>query len=132
LNHPEFFKVGVSSAGNLDNRGYTYYWGEKYQGLLERDINGDNYDKQAIHPKAGNLEGKLLLSYGTMDTNVHPSMTLLLIDELIRHNKDFDLIVMPNRGHGYASEPYKIRRTWDYFVEHLLGKTPPMEYKIQR
>ena len=132
LNHPEFFKVGVSSAGNLDNRGYTYYWAEKYQGLLERDNSGDNYVNQAIHLKAENLEGKLLLSYGTMDTNVHPSMTLLLIDELIRHNKDFDLIVMPNRGHGYASEPYKIRRTWDYFVEHLLGKTSPEQYKIQR
>ena len=132
LNHPDFFKVGVSSAGNLDNRGYTYYWAEKYQGLLERDNSGDNYENQAMHLKAENLEGKLLLSYGTMDTNVHPSMTLLLIDELIRHNKDFDLIVMPNRGHGYANEPYKIRRTWNYFVEHLLEKTPPRQFKIQR
>ena len=35
LKYPEFFKVGVASAGNLDNRGYTYYWGEKFQGLLE-------------------------------------------------------------------------------------------------
>ncbi len=132
LQYPEFFKVGVSSAGNLDNRGYTYYWGEKYQGLLERENGGDNYENQAIHLLAENLQGKLLLSYGTMDTNVHPSMTLLLIDELIRHNKDFDLIVMPNRGHGYANEPYKIRRTWDYFVEHLLDKTPPAEYQLRR
>ncbi|MGF1671590.1 MAG: alpha/beta hydrolase family protein, partial [Balneolaceae bacterium] len=63
---------------------------------------------------------------------VHPSMTLLIVDELIRQNKDFDLLVMPNRGHGYSSEPYHIRRTWDYFVKHLAGKTPPVEYQIRR
>ncbi len=132
LQYPDFFKVGVSGAGNHDNRGYTYYWGEKYQGLLEKETHGDNYENQAVHLLAENLEGKLLLSYGTMDTNVHPSMTLLLIDELIRHNKDFDLIVMPNRGHGYASEPYKIRRTWDYFTEYLLGIAPPKEFQLRR
>ncbi|MCC5908315.1 MAG: DPP IV N-terminal domain-containing protein [Balneolaceae bacterium] len=130
--YPEFFKVGVSSAGNHDNRGYTYYWGEKFQGLLERDEFSDNYENQAVQNMAGNLEGKLLISYGTMDTNVHPSMTLLVIDELIRQNKDFDLIVMPNRGHGYANEPYHVRRTWDYFVKHLVGETPPFEYQFNR
>jgi dipeptidyl-peptidase 4 len=130
--HPEFFKVGVAGAGNLDNRGYTYYWGEKYQGLLEEENSGDNYEQSAIHLQAENLEGKLLITYGSMDTNVHPAMTKLFIDELIRHNKDFDLIVFPNRGHGYANEPYSIRRTWDYFVEHLAGKTPPREFQISR
>jgi len=130
--YPEFFKVGVSGAGNHDNRGYTYYWGEKYQGLLEEENSTDNYESSAVHLQAEKLEGKLLLSYGTMDTNVHPAMTLLFVDELIKHNKDFDLLVMPNRGHGYANEPYSIRRTWDYFVEHLAGQTPPKEYHIQR
>lgn len=130
--YPDFFKVGVSSAGNHDNRNYTYYWGEKYQGLLEEAEDGNNYDNQAVQQLAGNLEGKLLLSYGSMDTNVHPSMTLLLVNELIRQNKDFDLIVMPNRGHGYFNEPYHLRRSWDYFYEHLAGKTPPHEYQIGR
>ena len=130
--HPDFFKVGVSGAGNHDNRNYTYYWGEKYQGLLEQENGSDNYEQSAVQLQAENLEGKLLITYGSMDTNVHPGGTLLFIDELIRHNKDFDLIVMPNRGHGYANEPYNIRRTWDYFVEHLAGKTPPSQYRINR
>ena len=124
--------MGVSGAGNHDNRGYTYYWGEKYQGLLEEGEGEDNYAVQANHLKAENLEGKLLITYGTLDSNVHPSMTLLLVDELIRHNKDFDLLVMPNRGHGYASEPYIIRKTWDYFVRHLAGEEPPSGYWIAR
>ncbi|MDX1591924.1 MAG: DPP IV N-terminal domain-containing protein [Balneolaceae bacterium] len=131
--YPEFFKVGVSSAGNHDNRGYTYYWGEKYQGLLEETGDGeDTYTNQANHLQAENLEGKLMISYGTMDTNVHPSMTLLVVNELIRHNKDFELIVMPNRGHGFGNEPYHLRRTWDFFVEHLKGAEPPEEYQIMR
>ena len=90
----------------------------------------DNYASSAVHKYASNLEGKLLITYGSTDTNVHPNMTLLLIDALIEHNKDFDLIVMPNRSHGYAYEPYIIRRSWDYFVKHLAGKEPPDEYEI--
>lgn len=133
LRYPDFFHVAVASAGNHDNRGYTYYWGEKWQGLLEPRADGtDTYTNQANHLLAENLQGRLLLSYGTLDSNVHPNMTLLLVNELIRHNKDFDLIVMPNRGHGYANEPYHLRRTWDYFVTHLLGKEPPREYEIRR
>jgi len=130
--YPDFFKVGVAGAGNHDNRNYTYYWGEKYQGLLEEENGSDNYAPSAVQLHAENLRGKLMLSYGSMDTNVHPGMTLLFVDELIRHNKDFDLVVFPNRGHGYANEPYNIRRTWDYFVRHLAGQEPPREFEITR
>jgi dipeptidyl-peptidase-4 len=133
LRFPDFFKVAVSSAGNHDNRSYDYTWGEKYQGLLTRNADGtDTFDSQANQNVAGELKGKLLLMYGTLDDNVHPNATLLVINELIRQNKDFDLIVVPNRNHGYSSEPYVIRRTWDYFVRHLLGLEPPREYEIVR
>ncbi|MEZ4417553.1 MAG: DPP IV N-terminal domain-containing protein [Gemmatimonadota bacterium] len=131
LSYPEFYKVAVSSAGNHDNRSYDYTWGEKYQGLLKRNADGsDSFDSQANQNMAANLQGKLLLMYGTLDDNVHPNATILLIDQLIRLNKDFDLIVMPNRNHGYANEPYVVRRTWDYFVRHLLGLEPPHEFRI--
>ncbi|MEM6705207.1 MAG: DPP IV N-terminal domain-containing protein [Acidobacteriota bacterium] len=132
LRFPDFFKVAVSSAGNHDQRSYFFGWGEKYQGPLETAEDGsDNYQSQANHLIAKNLKGKLLLTYGTLDDNVHPNGTLLLIDELIKHNKDFDMLALPNRNHRYANEPYSIRRTWDYFVEHLLGQTPPSGYKIE-
>jgi dipeptidyl aminopeptidase/acylaminoacyl peptidase len=131
LRFPAFFKVAVSSAGNHDNRSYDYTWGEKYQGLLQpRPDGSDNFDSQANQLLAGNLQGKLLLMYGTLDDNVHPNATLLLMDELIKRNKDFDLVVLPNRNHDYANEPYVIRRTWDYFVRHLLRAEPP-PYEIK-
>ena len=79
---------------------------------------------------AKNLKGKLLLAHGTMDSNVPPSNTLLVVDALIAANKDFDLIMMPNRGHGFGYEPYMMRRRWDYFVKNLLGSEPPKEYEF--
>ena len=60
-----------------------------------------------------------------MDNNVPPNNTLLVVDALIKANKDFDLMMLPNRSHGFGNEPYMVRRRWDYFVRNLLGAEPP-------
>lgn len=132
FNYPDFFKVGIAQAGNHDNRLYEDDWGEKWQGLLVRNPDGTtNYDNQSNPAIAKNLKGKLLLAHGTMDSNVPPSSTLLVVDALIKANKDFDLIMFPNRGHGFGNEPYMVRRRWDYFVKHLLGAEPPREFELR-
>ena len=124
--YPDFFKVGISEAGNHDNRVYEDDWAEKWQGLLEKKSDGTtNYDNQANQLVAQNLKGKLLLAHGSMDTNVPFYNTLLVVDALIKANKDFDLIILPNRNHGFGNEPYMVRRRWDYFVKNLLGVDPP-------
>jgi dipeptidyl aminopeptidase/acylaminoacyl peptidase len=125
--YPDFFKVGISEAGNHDNRNYEDDWGEKWQGLLD----GNNYDNQANQLVAKNLKGKLLLAHGTTDSNVPPDNTMLVVNELIKANKDFDLLLLPNRTHGFGNEPYMIRRRWDYFVRNLLGAEPPKEYQLR-
>ncbi len=131
LRHPDFYKVAVSQAGNHDNRNYEDDWAEKWQGLLVENRDGStNYDNQANQLVAGNLRGKLLLAHGTMDNNVPPSNTMLVVDALIEANKDFDLILLPNRRHGFGNEPYMMRRRWDYFVTHLLGSEPPREFEF--
>jgi dipeptidyl-peptidase 4 len=130
--YPDFFKVGISEAGNHDNREYEDDWGEKWQGLLQPKAGGgDNYDSQANQNIAKNLKGHLLLAHGTMDDNVPPSNTLLVVNELIKANKDFDLILLPNRTHRFANEPYMVRRRWDYFVRYLLGAEPPHGYELK-
>ncbi|MBI3264826.1 MAG: DPP IV N-terminal domain-containing protein [Acidobacteria bacterium] len=129
--YPDFFKVGISEAGNHDNRVYEDDWAEKWQGLLVKKPDGTtNYDNQANQSIAKNLKGKLLLAHGTLDTNVPPNNTLLVVNELIKANKDFDLLMLPNRGHGFGNEPYMVRRRWDYFVRHLMGAEPPREYEL--
>jgi dipeptidyl aminopeptidase/acylaminoacyl peptidase len=130
FHYPDFFKVGISESGNHDNRNYEDDWAEKWQGLLEKKPGGTNYDSQANQNFAKNLKGKLLLAHGTMDDNVPPSNTMLVVDELIKANKDFDLLLLPNRRHGYGAEPYMIRRRWDYFVRNLLGAEPPRGYEL--
>jgi dipeptidyl aminopeptidase/acylaminoacyl peptidase len=130
--HPDFFKVGVSQAGNHDNRLYEDDWGERFQGLLRpTDGKGDSYDSQANQLVAGNLRGKLLLAHGAMDDNVPPYNTYLVVDALVKANKDFDLIIFPHQRHGFGVDNnYMMRRRWDYFVKHLLGAEPPREYQI--
>jgi len=126
--YADFFKVGISEAGNHDNRDYEDDWAEKWQGLLK--VN--NYDNQANELVAKNLKGKLLLIHGTTDTNVPPYNTLLVVDALINANKDFDLLMLPNRNHGFGNESYVVRRRWDYFVRNLLGQEPPKEYQLRK
>lgn len=130
--YPDFFKVGISESGNHDNREYEDDWGERYQGLLVKNADGtSNYDDQANENLAKNLKGHLLLAHGTMDDNVPPYNTLLVVDALIKANKDFDLLLLPNQHHGYGSETlYMTRRRWDYFVRYLLGAEPPHEYEL--
>ncbi|MCU0649829.1 MAG: S9 family peptidase [Gemmatimonadaceae bacterium] len=132
---PDFFKVGIAESGNHDQRNYEDDWGERYQGLLTRGADGpaDSYVGDANQTVAGNLKGKLLLAHGTLDDNVPPDNTMLVVEALIRANKDFDLLLLPNERHGFGrSTPYMMRRRWDYFVQHLMGATPPKEYEMGR
>lgn len=131
FSYPDFYKVAVSEAGNHDNRNYADEWGEKYHGLLVNNENKTtNYDSQANQLFADKLKGKLLLVHGTLDTNVTPYNTLMVVDALIEANKDFDMLMLPNRGHGFAREPYMVRKRWDYFVTHLMGAVPPKEFNF--
>lgn len=143
LRYPDFYKVAVSGAGNHDNRNYEDDWGERWQGLLEtfpetgvtagkesRAGAQTNYDNQANPLLADRLEGKLLLAHGMMDSNMHPSNTLLMVEALIDAEKDFDVLVLPNAGHDFGNRRYFMKRRWDYFVEHLLGSRPPADFRF--
>jgi dipeptidyl aminopeptidase/acylaminoacyl peptidase len=126
LRYPDVYKVCVSSAGNHDHRLDKAVWVERYMGLPV----GDHYAEQANRRLAGRLRGKLLLAHGDMDENVPLAGTLSLVDALIEANKDFDLLVLPNRSHRFADDPYFTRIRWDYFVRHLRGENPPA-YRIK-
>jgi dipeptidyl-peptidase 4 len=133
FHYPDFFKVGIAESGNHDERDYEDDWAEKWAGLEVKNPDGtSNYDSQANQNTAKNLKGHLLLAHGTMDDNVPPNNTLLMVDALIKANKDFDLLLIPNVPHGYgAATQYMTRRRWDYFIEYLAGSTPPHEYLMK-
>ncbi len=71
---------------------------------------------------APNLKGRLLLTTGDMDNNVHPGNTVRMVNALIKANKRFDYMVLPGKPHGYGDmQPYFTKLLMEYFAENLLG-----------
>jgi dipeptidyl aminopeptidase/acylaminoacyl peptidase len=133
FHYPDFFKVGWAESGNHDNRDYEDDWDEKYAGLEVIGPNGeDNYEAQANQNYAADLKGHLMLVHGTMDDNVPPSNTLMVVQALMNANKTFDMLMVPNAHHGYGDQTqYIMRRRWDYFVRYLAGGIPPENYQMK-
>lgn len=130
FHYPDFFKVGWAESGNHDQREYEDDWDERWAGLEVVGSDGmSNYDAQANENYAKDLKGHLMLTHGTMDDNVPPNNTLLVVDALIKANKDFDMLLIPNVHHGYAAaSQYVMKRKWDYFVRYLAGGEPAMDF----
>ncbi len=129
LAFPEFYKVGVSTSGDHDARLDKAWWNEAYQGYPV----GDDYAAQSNVTMAGRLQGHLLVEHGDIDDNVHPVETIRFVDALMKANKNFDMLFVPNMFHGESGEHalYLVRRRWDYFVQYLLGVTPPANFEIK-
>jgi putative intracellular protease/amidase len=117
---PDFYKVAVSSAGCHDNRMDKIWWNEQWMGWPL----GPQYSASSNVDNAHRLQGHVLLVVGEMDTNVDPSSTMQVVNQLIKHDKDFDLLYIPGGGHGPGGA-YGEHKRFDYFVRHLLGVTPP-------
>lgn len=126
LSYPDFYKVGISASGNHDHRMDKTWWNELWMGYPVKE----HYVEQSNLTHAHKLKGKLLLAHGELDNNVNPYCTVRLIDALIKANKDFDYLYVPNQFHFLYDSKYYVRKRWDYFVEHLLGVRPPREYEI--
>jgi dipeptidyl aminopeptidase/acylaminoacyl peptidase len=126
LFHPEFYKSGIAYAGCHDNRMDKIWWNEQWMGWPI----GPQYSASSNVDNAYRLQGDLLLIVGELDTNVDPSSTFQVANQLIKHNKMFDLLVVPGANHpaGRGNDPtapYGDRKRFDFFVQHLLGVTPP-------
>jgi dipeptidyl aminopeptidase/acylaminoacyl peptidase len=126
LFHPEFYKSGIAYAGCHDNRMDKIWWNEQWMGWPL----GPQYSASSNVDNAYRLEGDLLLVVGELDTNVDPSSTMQVVNQLIKHNKTFDLLVVPGANHpaGRGNDPtapYGDHKRFDFFVQHLLGVTPP-------
>ena len=126
LVYPDFFKVAVSSSGNHENNVYNRWWSEKHHGVKEiTDKDGAVKFEYAIEKNseiAKNLKGRLLITTGDIDNNVHPANTLRLAAALIKANKRFDFFVFPGQRHGYGDMgDYWFWFRADYFAKWLLG-----------
>jgi dipeptidyl aminopeptidase/acylaminoacyl peptidase len=98
LFHPDFYKAAVSYAGCHDNRVDKIWWNEQWMGWPI----GPQYSASSNVDNAYRLQGDLLLIVGELDTNVDPSSTMQVVHQLMKHNKDFDLLVVPGADHPAA------------------------------
>lgn len=126
FSYPDFYKAGVSCAGNHDNNIYNRWWSETHHGVREKvSAEGDTTFVYSIatNPQiAKNLKGHLMLVHGDIDNNVHPANTLRVVDALIRANKRFDMLILPGQRHGFGDmDEYFYWRMVDFFSNHLLG-----------
>jgi dipeptidyl-peptidase 4 len=126
LAFPDFYKVCVSISGDHDARLDKAWWNELYQGYPL----GPDYAEQSNVTMADRLKGHLLLVHGDIDDNVHVVETMRFADALMKANKNFDMLIVPNMYHGEGGNPYLVRRRWDYFVQNLLGATPPEGFQV--
>lgn len=128
LVYPDFFKVAVSSAGNHDNSIYNRWWSEKHHGvkeiISEKGDTSFQYNIEKNPDLAKNLKGRLLLSHGEIDNNVHPANSIRVVNALIKANKRFDMIVLPTQRHGFGDmTEYFFWKMSDYFSRYLIGDT---------
>ncbi len=134
LSRPEFYKVSVTGAGAYDYAAlYTgfepftgvpeYTDGTRWQASL--DDTPSSWESLDVTARAKNLVGKMMIVYGDLDENVPATQAFRLIDALTKADRRYDLLYLANRTHAGGYDPYTVHRTWDYFVEHLMGADPP-------
>ena len=124
LERPDFYTVGINFSFQ-DMRLFFSYFPDRFEGLepsakTEQRYYDHNLDK---------LKGKLLLVHAVGNPICGIGHSLRLANKLSEANRDFDLLIV--KGTTYGEPPiYVWRRRLDYLVQHLLGETPPQEFKL--
>ena len=118
--YPDVYQTGVAVAGVANQLFYDNIYQERYMGLPSEDK--EKFIEGSPVTYAKNLEGNLLLIHGTGDDNVHYQNMEYLVNELIRHNKQFDMMAYPNRSHtiyeGKNTSIHLYTLITNYFLEH--------------
>jgi dipeptidyl-peptidase-4 len=96
--YPDIFNTGISIAPVTSSLFYDNIYTERYMGLPQENM--EDYVNGAALTHAKNLEGNLLLIHGTTDDNVHFQNAEALVNELVKHNKQFEYFAYPGRSHG--------------------------------
>jgi dipeptidyl-peptidase 4 len=100
FNYPEIFKTGIAIAAVANQLNYDNIYQERYMGLPQE--NREDFVKGSPINNVKGLQGKLLYIHGTGDDNVHYDNAEMLLNELIKYNKQFEFMAYPNRTHNIS------------------------------
>jgi len=120
--HPDVYQTAMAGAYISNHRYYHAAFTERFLGLPQD--NPDAYRKTAAMMYAKNLKGNLLLMHGTGDDNVHYQNTEVLVNELIKANKRFSMMVYPNRSHGLSEGQNSQRHRHEIYTWYLMQNMP--------
>lgn len=121
--YPEIYKTGISIAGVGSQLTYDNIYQERYMGLPQEDK--AVFIKGSPNTYAKNLKGHLLYIHGTGDDNVHYQNAELLINELVKHGKQFSLMSYPNRSHSISEGAGTIPHLKALYTQYLRQHCPP-------
>lgn len=120
---PEIYKTGMSVAPVANQLYYDNIYQERYMGLPQENM--EPFVQGSPITYAKNLQGNLLLIHGTGDDNVHYQNSEALINELIKENKQFQVMPYPNRSHGIYEGSNTSRHLYTLMTNYLMQHTPP-------
>ena len=121
--YPEIYKTGIAVSAVTDQHFYDNIYTERYMGLPQE--NEEDYKQSSPNTFAKNLRGNLLYMHGTGDDNVHYKNAEVLINELIKNGKLFQLMIYPNRTHGISEGAGTRQQLNATFIKFLREHCPP-------
>ncbi|WP_461077823.1 S9 family peptidase [Spirosoma flavus] len=121
--YPDIYKTGISIAAVGNQLFYDNIYQERYMGLPQE--NREDFVSGSPVTYAKNLKGNLLYIHGTGDDNVHYDNAEVLINELVKYNKQFQVMPYPNRTHGISEGPGTSEHLRTLYTNYLLKNCPP-------
>lgn len=121
--YPEIYKTGISLAAVANQLTYDNIYQERYMGLPQE--NGEDFIKGSPVTYAKNLEGNLLYIHGIGDDNVHYQNAEMLVNELIKYNKQFQFMPYPNRTHSIREAEGTEEHLSTLYTNYLKLHCPP-------
>lgn len=123
--HPEIYKTGIAIAAVGWQLTYDNIYQERYMGVPTDDAGRAVFIKGSPITYAKNLQGNLLYIHGTGDDNVHYKNAEMLINELVKYNRQFQLMSYPNRSHGIYEGPGTTTHLRTLYTNYLREHCPP-------
>jgi dipeptidyl-peptidase-4 len=121
--YPDIYKTGIAIAAVANELTYDNIYQERYMGLPQE--NREDYVKGSPITYAKNLKGNLLYIHGTGDDNVHYQNAEMLLNELIKYNKQFQFMAYPNRTHGISEGEGTYLHLATLYTNYLKKNCPP-------
>lgn len=118
----DYFTHGIANYSVTDWQLYDNIYTERYMDTPKENPEGYKFGSASTH--ADKYKGKLLITHGTLDDNVHMQNTMQLIEKLIMLNKDFELMLYPNERHGigFAKRGHEQREYVKFWFKNFLNK----------